>query len=61
MFGHTGAVKALTSEHDWKTLVSHLPADYEQLAIEHRLLVDGAEDPRGSGEDRGPPPNVFAK
>jgi Transposase DDE domain len=31
-------VKALTSEHDWKTLVSHLPADYEQLAIEHRLL-----------------------
>jgi hypothetical protein len=31
-------VKALTSEHDWKTLVSHLPANYEQLAIEHRLL-----------------------
>jgi hypothetical protein len=31
-------VKALTSEDDWKTLVSHLPADYEQLAIEHRLL-----------------------
>jgi hypothetical protein len=37
-FRHTGAVKALTSEHDWKTLVSHLPDDYEQLAIEHRLL-----------------------
>src|SRR6202789_361131 len=38
VFRHTGAVKALTSEHDWKTLVSHLPEDYEQLAIEHRLL-----------------------
>jgi len=31
-------VKALTSEPDWKTLVSHLPENFEQLAIEHRLL-----------------------
>lgn len=31
-------MKALTSEPDWKTLVSHLPENFEQLAIEHRLL-----------------------
>jgi hypothetical protein len=31
-------VKALTSESDWKVLVSHLPDNFEQLAIEHRLL-----------------------
>jgi DDE family transposase len=31
-------VKAISSEHDWKTLISHLPGDYEQLAIDHRLL-----------------------
>src|SRR5271155_3211229 len=37
-FRHTGGVKALTSESDWKTLLSHLPENFEQLAIEHRLL-----------------------
>jgi hypothetical protein len=35
---HNGDVKSITSEQDWKTLVSYLPWDYEQLAIEHRLL-----------------------
>jgi hypothetical protein len=31
-------VQTITSERDWKALVSYLPEDYEQLAIEHRLL-----------------------
>jgi len=38
VFVQNGGMKAITSEQDWKTLVSHLPEDYEQLAIEHRLL-----------------------
>jgi Transposase DDE domain len=31
-------VKTFDPERDWKTLVSHLPSDFEQLAVEHRLL-----------------------
>ncbi len=31
-------MQTITVERDWKALVSYLPEDYEQLAIEHRLL-----------------------
>src|SRR5271157_1962190 len=26
-------------DEDWKTLLSHLPADYEALAVEHKQLL----------------------
>lgn len=31
-------MKSLDARRDWKTLLSYLPADYEQLAVKHRLL-----------------------
>lgn len=31
-------MKSLDARRDWKTLLSHLPSDYERLAVEHRLL-----------------------
>ena len=31
-------MKALSSNRDWKALLSYLPANYEQLAHEHGLL-----------------------
>jgi hypothetical protein len=38
LFRQIGDVKSLDARRDWKTLLSYLPADYEHLAVEHRLL-----------------------
>jgi len=37
-FRHHGDVKSLDARRDWKTLLSHLPSDYERLAVDYRLL-----------------------
>ena len=31
-------MKTIDPQRDWKTLVSYLPRDFEQLAVDHRLL-----------------------
>jgi hypothetical protein len=37
-FGQKGDVRSVDPQRDWKTLVSFLPRNFEQLAVEHGLL-----------------------